>query len=73
MAIQENCQKSSQPHQKIVKQLHGCTEKLSNKNVGSWPDRKIVKKLHDNTGKLSKSFMATQKNCQTIILMWGYS
>ena len=53
MAIQENCQKSSQPHWKIVKKLHGHTGKLSNKYVGSWPYRKIVKKVHSHTGKLS--------------------
>ena len=64
MAIQENCQKSSQPHWKIVKKLHGHTGKLSNKYVGSWPHRKIVKKVHSHTGKLSKNFTATQENCQ---------
>ena len=64
MAIQENFQKSSQPHWKIVKKLHGHTGKLSNKYVGSWPYRKIVKKVHSHTGKLSKSFTATQENCQ---------
>ena len=57
MAIQENCQKSSQPHWKIVKKLHGHTGKLSNKYVGSWPYRKIVKKLHGRTGKLSNKYV----------------
>ena len=70
MAIQENCQKSSQPHWKIVKlyssvfTMQWPYRKIVKKS--SQPHSKIVKKAHSPTGKLSKKLTATQESCETI-------